>query len=85
MQVVHASVKARHTINGPILSEDERKEIFINIGGIYALNYDLLRELKVQLKNWLVCSYINIINVSYNVQNTSYMPCLTKYDISHTS
>jgi len=42
MQVVHASVKARHTINGPILSEDERKEIFINIGGIYALNYDLL-------------------------------------------
>ena len=52
MQVVHAAVKARHTTKGPILSESERKEIFINVGELYALNYDLLRELEEQLKNW---------------------------------
>ena len=52
MQVVHGAVKAKLTTKGPILSASERKEIFINVGEIYALNYDLLQELEERLKNW---------------------------------
>ena len=42
-----------------LLSESERKEIFLNIGKICALNLDLLRELEIRFSNW----YINLYNM----------------------
>lgn len=44
-----------------ILSESERKEIFLNIGKICALNLDLLRELEMRFLDWYIC-YMHISN-----------------------
>lgn len=35
-----------------VLSESEMKEIFLNIGEIYALNFDLKGELEEQFSDW---------------------------------
>ena len=41
-----------HKTGQSILSESEMEDIFINIGEIYALNLDFLRELEERFKHW---------------------------------
>ncbi len=52
LQVVHGAIKTSQMTGRAILPEQGRKEIFLNIGEIYALNFDLLQELEDRLKNW---------------------------------
>ncbi|XP_064403220.1 FYVE, RhoGEF and PH domain-containing protein 6-like isoform X3 [Halichondria panicea] len=51
-KVVHGAIKTSQMTGRAILPEQGRKEIFLNIGEIYALNFDLLQELEDRLKNW---------------------------------
>lgn len=44
-----------------VLPESGRKEIFLNIGEIYALNFDLLQELEERIEHW----YVNTNIVSH--------------------
>lgn len=52
IQVVHGAVKTSQLTKRPILPEQGRKEIFLNIGEIYALHFDLLQELEDRMKHW---------------------------------
>ena len=51
-QVVHGAVKTTRMTRRNVLPENGRKEIFLNIGEIYALSFDLLQELEERLKHW---------------------------------
>jgi hypothetical protein len=35
-----------------VLPENARKDIFLNIGELYALTFDLLQELEERIKHW---------------------------------
>ena len=54
IQVVHGAVKTVAMNNRSVLPENVRKEIFLNIGEIYTLHFDLLQELEMQLEQWCV-------------------------------
>ena len=56
VQVVHGAVKTVAMNNRSVLPENARKEIFLNIGEIYTLHFDLLQELEMQLEQW--CAYM---------------------------
>lgn len=78
-QVVHGAIKTAQRTGKAILPEQGRKEVFLNIGEIYALNYDLLRELEERINNWLerifsVCGE----SLSLHVQGR----CLSWYSLS---
>lgn len=45
-------MRTMHRSGKGVLSESEMKEIFLNTGEIYALNFDLLRELEAQFEDW---------------------------------
>ena len=51
-QVVHGAIKTAKLTGRPILPENGRKEIFLNIGELYALNFDLLQELEDRIEHW---------------------------------
>ena len=51
-QVVHGAIKTANLTKRTILPEQGRKEIFLNLGEIYALNFDLLQELEDRIENW---------------------------------
>ena len=51
-QVVHGAIKTAKLTGRPILPENGRKEIFLNIGELYALNSDLLQELEDRIEHW---------------------------------
>ena len=42
----------KETSNRSMLPDGTREKIFLNIREIYALNYDLLRELEEHFKQW---------------------------------
>ncbi len=52
IQVVHGAIRTANLTGRSILPEQARKEIFLNIGEIYALSFDLLQELEDRLSNW---------------------------------
>ena len=54
LQVVHGAIKTASLTGRPVLPENARKEIFLNVGEIYALSFDLLQELEERLANWYV-------------------------------
>ena len=58
-----------------ILPEGVRKDIFLNIGEIYALTFDLLQELEERLKYWYVIMTI-IINTNFVYFETPMHRCL---------
>lgn len=39
----------------PILSEKSMKDIVLNVAEIYAMSYDLLRELEKRMEEWYLC------------------------------
>ena len=45
------------------LSESEKREIFLNIGKICALNLDLLRELEMRFNDWQVSTLFHFVYV----------------------
>ena len=49
---MHGAVKTANLTGRPILPEQGRKEIFLNVGEIYALSFDLLQELEERISNW---------------------------------
>ena len=63
-QVVHGAVKTTRMTKRNVLPENGRKEIFLNIGEIYALSFDLLQELEERLKNWYVMMLIVKMDIS---------------------
>lgn len=54
IQIVHGAVKTVAMNNRSVLPKNVRKEIFLNIGEIYTLHFDLLQELEMQLEQWCV-------------------------------
>lgn len=50
-----------------ILPEEARKDIFLNIGEIYALTFDLLQELEERLKHWYV-THVEVNQLTTDVQ-----------------
>ena len=45
-------MKTKAKTNRSLFPESAREEIFLNIGEIYALNFDLLQELEELFKQW---------------------------------
>ncbi|XP_065882412.1 FYVE, RhoGEF and PH domain-containing protein 6-like [Dysidea avara] len=51
-KVLHGALKTALKSHRPILSEKSMKDVVLNVAEIYALSYDLLRELEKRMEEW---------------------------------
>lgn len=51
-QVLHGAVRTAQLTGKLILPENGRREVFMNLGELYALNFDLLKELEDRIEHW---------------------------------
>lgn len=53
-------VSANNAHEKPVVSEEILSQILSNIGSLYILNSELLKELETRMSNWWVCMYLSI-------------------------
>ena len=53
-------VSANNAHEKPVVSEEILSQILSNIGSLYILNSELLKELEARMSNWWVCMYLSI-------------------------